>query len=146
MATKRIDIFGIIDKLQQKNRAVIDQEEQAAPFLLQRWLSGTNDELQILLLNDTSNEYLFSLNKQPKLAMSLLVAATSGNSNRCRWIKQTANKEHALVNSVVAKYYGITIKEAKLHAAMMSKDDILDAACFVGLQPDEIKNLKKQLS
>ena len=146
MAQPRVDIFSIIGKLQSKDRAVVTQEEQAAPFLLQRWLSGVSDELQVLLLNDVTNPYIFSLNNHATLINQLLLASTSGYNHRCKWIKQAQSKDSSkLVLQAISRYHNVTIKDAKLYASWMTNEEIIDAASFAGMQPDEIKQLKKQL-
>lgn len=147
MTQSRVDIFGIINTLQNKDRAVLDQEQQAAPFLLQRWLSGVSDELQILLINDVSNPHIFKLNNHPKLVHSLLLSATSGLNNRYKWIKQAPSKQNnQLALTAISKYHDVTIKDAKLYSEWMTNEEIILAATFVGMQPDDIKRLKKSLT
>lgn len=146
MTKQHVDIFEIINKLQNKDRAVLDQDQQAAPFVLQRWLSGVKDELQILLINDVSNPHLFNLSSHPKLIHSLLLSSTSRQNNRCRWFKQSPSKiTNQLALTAICRYYDITIKDAKKYSEWMTNDEILSAATFVGMQPDEIKQLRKQL-
>lgn len=146
MSQQRVDIFSILNKLQNKDRAVIDQPDQAAPFLLQRWLSGVDDELQILLINDVANPHVFSLSEHPRLVQSLLLASTSGYNNRCRWIKSKQSKDsNKLVIQAISRFYNVTTKDAKLYAKWLTTDQIIEAASFVGMQLDEIKQLKKLL-
>lgn len=146
MASTTGDLFTVIGKLQHKDASAIEYEDNVAPIVLQRWMSGVSDELQILLLNDLVNPHVFSLSGHPKLIKQLMLASASGAHNRCKWIKCKQSRDNKLCLKAISLFYNVTIKDARQYVVWLSDIEILDIASFVGLQPDELKQLKKQLA
>lgn len=151
----KLDIFSILGKLNSGDLNVWDslsEEERKgfSPYIITRWMSGTNDPSQIMLLNELVNINLFGpLNKKPEIMCKLLACCGTGQPNkRFFWIAESKKQKTtgSTILEVVKEYFDCTTKEAKYHMTFLEDDDIIDMATNLGYQADEIKSLKKELS
>jgi len=146
----KLDIFECLSQISKKNIHYYDNlsDEQKKGFLsliISRWVYGTPHELQILLLNQVVNPYLFSLNKHPSLIYKLLTTTSVRPNTVYRWKAKQQDIKFPLSINVISKYYGISKREAILHLPNYTAPDILTMCADIGLQTDELKNLKIEL-
>jgi len=90
--TYKLDIFAVIDKITSKDWGYWDTltaEEQKAfqPFVMQQWLSGVNDGLQVFLVNEIVNSSVFDLDQHKELLYKLLCCSVT-SKKRCKWMKK----------------------------------------------------------
>lgn len=153
MATERkLDIFRVLGAADSKSADFYDElsdEEKKAyvPLVTARWMSGTNDERQIMMINEFLNPYLFSLYKHPHLLWKLTVACNSGRKQRYVWNKLPSGKEVGKSNTIklIQSYYNYNTQHAVEALEVLSKDDVLAIAADMGLQPDDIAKIKREL-
>lgn len=151
--TFALDIFDVLSKLSTRDTHLwekLTEEEQKSisPLILMRWMSGTSDMRQIIMLNEFVNPYVFNIgatNKQ--LMMKLLAIAASGQPHRYKWnaMKKSASKLSSLGLEVLKQKYEYSTREAKEAFTYFGKDDIISIAEDLGWQLDELKKLKKEL-
>lgn len=112
-----------------------------------RWLSGTSDRLQVMMLNEYVNPYVFSLNKHPELLSNLMVTSSSGTGGRVKWIKQSAKRPSKTPNvvNVVSQFYGYNKADAQAALPLLNSEQIMQYAEHLGIQPTDIKLIKKEL-
>jgi hypothetical protein len=139
--------MGNLDKRDFQAWDKLNEEERKSfsALILMRWMAGTADARQIVFLNELLNPVLFSLGKHPELQMKLLASASSGISQRYKWmgVKSGAKKVKGL--KVIQEYFGYNTREATEAATLLKKDVIIEMANELGYQDDEIKKLKKEL-
>jgi hypothetical protein len=146
-----LDIFSILGKLNKGDLTVWDslsEEERKgfSPLIISRWMSGTNDPLQIILLNEFVNKQIFKLDKDHPELMCKLIACCGTGSKRVVWIGESKKKKSSsMALDVVKEYYDYTTHEALSELPLLSNDDIIELAEELGYQVDEIKKLKKEL-
>jgi hypothetical protein len=131
MATKqppKNDIFEVLGKIGKKKAQYYDSlptDKQAAiqPYILQRWMYGANDSLQVMLLNEAVNPHVFSLQQHKALLWKLLTVAATGS--RASW-KPFSNgpKGQAAKVDIIAKYHNIKISEAEYLLQRYTEEDI----------------------
>jgi len=151
MENKRaLDIFSLFEKINAGERDFYDkltaeEKKQFSALIFMRWLSGTNDACQIVLLNNLVNEHVFNLGKHPSLLSKLLVVATTRKQKRYQWLK--ANSKAAKTEErfkILNRYYGLSSKEAKQQLELLKAEDYLELAAELGYQKDEIEKLRKE--
>jgi hypothetical protein len=145
-----LDIFHLLGQVDKKDalffsKLTDEQKKGYAPLVAMRWMSGTTDEQQIVMLNELVNRYVFQIGDHKELLYKLQCAASSGISRRYSWmgVKSGAKKNKGL--DVVMQYYTYTEREAEGVMPLLSKDDIYAMAEDLGFQKDELSKLRKDL-
>lgn len=148
----QLDIFKILNKLSQKDRKFFselseDDMKSLQPLVLMRWLSGTTDARQIYFLNELVNPMVFSIGKHKQLLLDLLMISAPGKQRMYKWNKakgkNTSNTPKSL--ALIRQYYGYSTNHAIDTLRILSNADILQIAEDLGKQPDEIKDITKEL-
>ena len=150
----KLDIFQVLRKIDSKDRKFFDSlsEDELKgflPFLIMRWMSGTSDPMQVYMLNELVNPYVFSFSDNKELLYYLLTTVSDDKRiKRYSWIKgPTANKKSSMPEalSVIKEYFGYNNKEAEDALNILSDEDIIDYASQLGKQKEEISKLSKEL-
>lgn len=150
MTKRKLDIFGVLEAIDSKDIEYfsrLDQDKRKAfmPFLVQRWMSGTDDPVQIQFLNEFVNKYTFALQEHKELLYKLMCVVSSGNQQRYQW-KGTAKSTSAnAVDSLISIEYNVNRTEARQLREILTNDHILELADQHGLQSDELKLIRKEL-
>jgi hypothetical protein len=145
-----LDIFSLLGKIDNPKSKDIysdlsDVEKRSfAPLIVMRWLSGTSDERQIILLNEFVNKYVFTLGKHPHLLMQLMQVASSKTSKRYQWIGVKSNKKNNNSRKVVQEYFDMSAREVNLMNPFPNEAEIMQMAEELGWQKDEMTALKKE--
>ena len=122
-----------------------DGKKAVAPLVLTRWLSGTNDYLQIIKINIIANPYIFSLGNEKALLCKLLAASTT-QPRRYQWLKGPGSANSSLVLKIISEYYDVSLREAALYVDTIDKNDLLEMAEELGAEKDILAKLKKEIS
>jgi len=123
-----------------------EDKKAAAPFVIARWMTGTNDQAQLIRINTFVNPYLFSLGSEKGLLFSLLAAAATGKSKRYSWIKAPGMKAVTKLRlEAIKQYYDISTREAVGYADAIDAEDILAMAEECGWDKEELAKLKKEV-
>jgi len=154
MAKERaLDMFEVLARIDQKDYSIWDtlsedQIKEVSPYMLLRWMTGTNNDKQLIFLNRIVNTLLFSVgNDHKELMLKLLTVSSQGGVKRYKWQNhKTLKKAGTKLSLQAVKEY---TKESERHAIeamrLYSPQDILEMGEDLGWQPDEIKALKKEL-
>ena len=152
MASYKLDIFGLLGKLNSSKSgdiyaALSDEERKGfAPLVVERWMTGTSDEQQIVMINELVNPYVFSLGKHPHLLMQLLqVASSKKDGRRYYWLGVKGGKKKNEAAKVVAEYLDMSMREVRLLNPFPDNAEILRMADELGWQKEEFKKLEKEL-
>lgn len=152
MTDHKFQIFDVLNHLSKKNIKFFDdlsEEDLKAiqPYVLIRWLSGSSNPIQVLLLNEIANQYVFSLQQHKPLLIKLLLSCTSGNTQRYQWssMAKNANGSFPAACGVVKQYFGYSTKEAKQALPLLTNDDIMQFAGDIGLQKEDVVKLRTEL-
>jgi len=152
MADFKMDIFGLVTKINNPSSGDVyaslsDLEKKGFfPLVVMRWLSGTNNEAQILALNDFANKAIFPLGKHPHLLMLLLQACSPGTGGRPTWLGiKGGSKKTQLRNQVLMEFFDISINEVRAMTVFPTDAEIIGMAEEIGFQDDEMKKLKKEI-
>ena len=148
--TEDFDLFRFLGTLSKRDQLAYDKlsddgKKSAAPFVIQRWMTGTSDAAQIVRINTFVNPYAFSLGQEKGLLFKLLAASATGNVGRYSWLKgpsvKTATK---LQLEVIKGYYGCSTREAAGY--VIDADDIMEMAADLGWADEELKKLKVEVA
>lgn len=148
-----LDIFDFLAKLNSTKSGIYDglsEEERKAfsPLVVMRWLSGTSDTRQIMMLNTFANTSVFQLGAHKKLLAGVLQACTSKvPGRRYKWMSiRGGSKKKDLANNVISQYYGMSSNEIRKLNPRPTSSEIMSMAEDLGFQKDELTQLKKELS
>jgi hypothetical protein len=151
MTAKKLDIFTTLGQIDRKNYLWYDnlsEEEQKAfvPLVVNRWLSGTASERQIIFINEFVNPHLFNLNQHKGLLFKLMCVAADGGSQRYKWLKQKPKSNaKPLSTAVVQEYYSYSVKQAKDVLRLLTAEDVVDLASALGRDKSDITKMKKEM-
>jgi hypothetical protein len=149
--TFKLDIFQLLGSIDNPRSGDVydnlsdDEKKGFAPLVVMRWMTGTSDERQVMLLNEFVNPYVFPLGKHPQLLMQSLQVASSKKSKRYGWLGVKGGKKSTLANAVIAEYFDYSTREVALLNPRPSSQEILQMAEELGWQKDEGAKLKKEL-
>lgn len=143
------DLFAFLGTLSKRDLTAYDKlsdeaKKAAAPFVVQRWLTGTSDAAQIVRVNTFVNPYTFSLGQDKTLLFKLLAAAATGKTSRYSWLKGPGSKNEKLRLEAIKQYYGISTREAASYA--IDSSSILEMAAELGWDDEELKKLKAEVT
>jgi hypothetical protein len=145
-----LDIFKLLNDIDNPKSGDLyttmsdDERKGFAPLVVMRWMSGTSDERQIILLNEFVNPYVFSLGKHPHLLMQLLQTASSKTSKRYVWLGIKSKKKLVEAYRVIQEYFELSTREAKTYS-LPPVEELIKMAEELGWQKDEIAKLQKEL-
>src|ERR1039458_4467185 len=114
-----LDIFDLLKKIDNPNsgdiyaKLVPEERKGFSALIAMRWMSGTSDERQIMLLNEFVNPYVFVLGKHPHLLMLLLQASSSKTHKRYYWMGIKNKKKNPIAQQVVGEYFDMSEREVK---------------------------------
>lgn len=146
------DIFKILEKLNLKDRKFFndlsDEELKALqPLVLMRWMSGVAEARQVYFLNELVNPMVFPLTKHKRLLLDLLMISGPGHNRRYTWTKAKgktlSNTPKAL--ALVKEEYGLSTSHALDALKILTNADILQLAQEMGKQPDEVREISKEI-
>ena len=149
----KLDIFSVLTKLNSGDLHVYngltpEERKGFSAYVITRWLSGTNNSHQLILINELVNSVLFKLGNHPELLAKLMACCGTKSYQRFNWIAEAkkGSKSQPLSLSVIEEYFEYTTREAKYQLPLISKQDIVEMAEELGWQADELKKLKKECS
>ena len=153
MATKhKVNIFKVLGGINKKDRefytSLSDEEQKCVhPLVLMRWMSGVKSKLQIMMLNEYPNKYVFSLANHKKLLMDTLIASSPGHFTKYNWTKAKGKSDSKtpLLLKVVKEVYNYSSAKAHDVIPLLDDETLLEMASDLGRQPPEIKDIKKEL-
>jgi hypothetical protein len=150
----KLDLFNtVLPNLSRKNEKFYKSlsEEEAKdiePYILMRWMSGTNDARQVYFLNELVNPFVFNLNKKHKeLLVDLITLCASGREQRYKFNKTISKKTSSTPKTieVIKEIFSYNTIDALEVLPLISNDDILSFAEQLGRQAPEITVIKKEL-
>ena len=150
MAERLLDIFQVLSQIDKKNigfYSLLTPAEQKAfvPVVITRWLTGTYIKLQVVLVNELINPYLFSLYKHPELLYKLMTICVDGKSQRYAWNKvlsRTISKP--LATKTIQQYFNYSSREAEKSLNILAPDDVVAMAEELGWQNEDINKIRKE--
>jgi hypothetical protein len=147
-----LDIFKVLEKLNFKDQKYFDElsEEDLKglhPLVLMRWMSGTSEARQVFFLNELVNPMVFPLTKHKQLLLRLLMISGPGKSRRYSWNKAKGKKSSNTPKTLamVKQHYGYNTDHALDALKILTNEDILELAEYLGKQPDEVKEIAKEI-
>jgi len=149
VATYKLDIFRLLSDIDNPRNGDIyeklteDERKSFAPLVVMRWMTGTSDERQIMLLNEFVNPNVFTLSNHPHLLMQLLQVASSKKSKRYAWLGVKSQKKNVECLEVIKQYFGLSEREAKTYS-FPPQDELMQMAEELGWDKDKIAKLKKE--
>lgn len=145
--TNIFDVLSALDRKDLKFFDILDEKQlkDISPYMLMKWLSGTNDLAQIYILNETINNYAFSLQKHKELLIDILSICTSGKTKRYKWNKTKKSEKFESTLSVIKDYFGYSSKEAKDALNLLDDKAILAYSEMLGRQEEDLVKIKKEL-
>lgn len=144
------DLFAFLGALNRRdlqafNKLTEEGQKAAHPLVIMRWLSGTNDQAQIIRLNEFANRYVFSLGQEKPLLFKLLASACTGKTQRTTWLKGPGSNSQRLALEAVKSQFQCSTREAKGYIELLSSEDILRFAEEAGWDKEQLKKLTTEL-
>ena len=150
--SNKITIFDILAKIDAKDPNFytdLPEEVQKAehPLVLMKWMAGTNDRLQIMMLNEVVNPYVFSLYKHKPLLMKMLTICASGKRKRYKWtkLKKSQTVKFPMLVDLIKRVFEYSTAEALDVVKLIPPQTYLEYADQIGLQKEELSKVKKEL-
>ena len=142
------DLFAFLGQLSKRDQQAYSKlseegKKAAHPFVIMRWMSGTNDRAQIIRINEFVNRFAF--HKDKDMVFKLLAASATGNVGRYKWIKGPGQVSTKLALEVVKQKYDVSSREAQGYLGLLDTADILEFAEDLGWTKEEIKKLTLEL-
>ena len=142
----KLDVFECLRQIDAKNIEFYDKlpttsQKGFYPVVVTRWVYGSPHNLQIMLLNEAVNPYMFVLGKHPGLLFKLLTTTTVAKT-KYKWKAKHQETSRPVSIKIIADYYNISKREAKLHLNNFTVDDLTEMCNDMGYQIEEIKKLK----
>lgn len=147
-AKKPNPVFGALSKLSSHDLQWVKEnwnDKALAPYVLQRWLSGTTSARQIVVLNEIANRHVFGLSQHKELVLQLFAVSTDGQQYRYKWNRPAPQKFPNTV-ALITKAIGCSRQEALEHMTVLSDSDIMDMTMILGVQDDDVKKIRKELT
>lgn len=150
-ASRKLDLFKFLKDLSLKKKDCYmslpdDEKKEVSPYVIARFLSGTNDMRQVYFLNEIVNPYTFSLQKHKELLTMLMTICTPGRVVRYNWLKQAKKTSTTpKLNGLVREYFGYNSSDAGDAIPLLSNEDLLSYAEQLGYQKQDIAIIKKEL-
>ena len=146
----KLDIFDLLRRIDAKeadiySRLTAEERSGFSALIVQRWLSGTKDEGQVMALANFSNRGVFSLAKHPHLQLRLLQACASGRQHQYAWLPFGPKVTHKLYDKAVTEFLGISQRELRLLDPLPTTEEALEMARQLGWQKDELAALQKEV-
>lgn len=145
-----LDIFHVLDRINARDYDAYqnwNEAEQKAlqPFVVMKWMLGTDDQRQLLRLNTRVNPHMFALGQHKELLYKLLCASTDGKTRRYSWVKTSGKQaSNSATLEVIKEYFGYSARHAKDTLPLLSKDEVLEMAQYLGRQSDELTKIKNE--
>jgi hypothetical protein len=150
--TERLDIFRVLDAAKAKDRGFFskltpDEIKAFQPFLVMRWMSGTGNASQIIMINRFLNPFVFALANEKELLWDLITVCNSGKKQRYTWLKLPTKKDPSrpISTQAVMQYTGYSSRDAIEALRILTRDDVLEMAEDLGWQKEEIAKIKKEM-
>lgn len=144
----KLDIFKVLSDISSHNdvysKLTPEERKGFSPLVIMRWLSGTQDQEQILRLNHQVNPYVYTLAKHPHLLSKLLGNAATGKSRRYQWLGIKAGKKNAETIKVLSQYFDMSAREAR-QLLVPPTAELLSFAEQLGWSNEDIKKLSTEL-
>lgn len=147
----KLDIFSLLGNIDKKSSGDLyqslsdDEKKGFPPLVVMRWMSGTSDERQIMMLNTFINPLVFTLGKHPHLLMQVLQVCSSKVPKRYTWLGVKGKKKNTESLKVVGEYYEMSQREVRILSPFPTNTEVLQMAEELGWDKDEIKKLDKEL-
>ena len=147
--TYKLDIFKVIDRITSKDWGYWDtltEEEQKAlePWVIQQWLSGVNDGLQVFLINEIVNSSVKDLGAHKELLYKLMCCSTT-SKKRCKWMKKKPMSNYPKALNVLCEYLGESKRICKDYFSSYTNAELITISEYLGYQKDEVAAVKKEL-
>lgn len=142
-----VDILAALDRkdVDFYSNLSVEEQKQIQPFVLMRFLSGTYNKRQVMLVNTVINPYCFTLNNDKDLLWKLLTICTSGKRQKYFWNKPNLTKsDNPVACKVIQEYFGYNSHDASNALKLLSKDDIISMAEEMGWQDEETNKIRKE--
>ena len=150
--SEKKDIFEVLNKLDEGDieyfKNLSEKElKQLPPYVLMRWLSGTRNSKQVILVNELVNSTVFNLHEHNKLLWKLLMASSDGQQKKYKWMKKgKKNPKFSNTLDIIKEYYNCSRERANEYLNLLDCESVVDMAESLGEQDDIIKKIKKEWS
>ena len=147
----KLDIFALLGDISDPKKQDIysklgdDERKGFAPLVVMRWLTGTSDERQIMLINEFVNTSVFALAKHPHLLMLLMEASNTKSRRHYQWLGIKTKKRNVETLRAIGEYYEMSQREVRLMNPLPPPDEVIEMAEACGWQKEEMAKLKKEL-
>ncbi len=153
----KLDIFGLLDNINLKNHDFYnnlpeEQRKEVHPLVVMRWLTGcgykeSNPAMQLYLLNEYTNPFVFLLSKHPNLLLHLMMISSSGKAFRYKFISKINKRgsKYPKTSEIIKSIFHYNSGDAQEAIEILDKKTIISMAEGLGYQDNEIKVIKKEL-
>lgn len=141
---EKLNIFDVFANINAKNYNYLNNlpdplKNQFSSYLTFRWLAGTDNAEQMMLMNYYVNDKVLLLAKHPNLLYKLFCTTSCDKRTRYNWIYPKKDSSGKI--KIIAEYLSCSYRVARLHLPSFKPEDILEMAHELGYQDAEIKKL-----
>ena len=141
---EKLNIFDVFKQINVKNYNYLNTlpetlRNQFSSYLTFRWMLGTDNPEQLMLLGEYVNDKVLKLSNHPNLLYKLYCTTSCDRNTRYSWIYP--KKDSSAQIKIIAEYLSCSHRVAKLHLPSFTHDDVIEMAKDLGYQDAEIKKL-----
>ena len=151
---EKLDIFGAFRRLNSLDfdfwdKLTDEEKKQASPYVFTMWMQNSDNDGQVLYLNEFVNPHLFTtLKGKEDVAFIMLALSSRGRQNRYSWVKRPSNKEKGAkadaVKAILKEYFEESERNIGYYLERLTAEEFVKICHEVGIQDDEVKKLKKE--
>lgn len=145
----KLDVFEVLRRvdafdMDYFNSLTAEQKKSLPPYVLMKWMSGCKSGLQVRLVNNNLNTYVFELGRHPDLLYKLALASSNNKPSKYSYIKNQKSKKFSNSIRVIMKRYDCSTRVARQYLDVLDSEAIVDIAEELGEQDETIKSIKKE--
>lgn len=150
MPDYKFNIFSILSQLTSKQEQFFDSLsdediKDLHPLILMRWMSGTSNKLQVMLLNEIANPLIFPLYTHKRLLLKILMVCAAQTTTQYKWIKpHSPSAKLSESVKVIGEYFNYSKRKAQSAVKLISVNDIISMAEELGYQKTDIEKIRNE--
>ena len=147
---EKLDIFDLLKRVDSGDVTFYDNldpnlQKQFAPVVACRWMAGTQSPVQIKLVNEFVNRYVFALHQHKGLLYRMMVVASDGSAKPYHWMKKkTKGGTRPVSAEIIEARLECSEREAIDYSKLLDEATVLSYVQELGYDDAYIKKVQAE--